>query len=149
MNDDTAFPRGYEAPPALLAGRVIPADRGEGFRPVVHADTPPEEAESGWGLRLVDKLADDWGVVAGHGSWVWFELRRRRDQAPAARSTRRSERTGIPGGSVDSSNRRSASSNRPRRLSDIPDCHTHNAEFGSSASPSSYNRSASSCSPVT
>lgn len=65
-------------------------DRGEGFRPVVHADTPPEEAESGWGLRLVDRLADDWGVVPGSGSWVWFELLRDPREAAQPSATHRS-----------------------------------------------------------
>jgi anti-sigma regulatory factor (Ser/Thr protein kinase) len=91
--------------------RVDVVDRGDGFRP--RAQLPRDGAESGWGLPLVAELADDWGVVPGHGSWVWFELRREPAQAPAGRSTRRSARTGTSGGSVDASNRRSASS--PRR----------------------------------
>jgi anti-sigma regulatory factor (Ser/Thr protein kinase) len=88
--------------------RVDVVDRGDGFRP--RAAFPPPGAESGWGLPLVAELSDDWGVVAGHGSWVWFELRRERAQAPAEASTRRSERNGRSGASVDSSKRRRAQS---------------------------------------
>lgn len=77
-----------------LRGDVL--DHGQGFRPrVAPVDT---EAEDGWGLRLVDELADEWGVVPGEGSWVWFELAR---AAPdQGRSTRRSSRTGTGGGST-------------------------------------------------
>jgi anti-sigma regulatory factor (Ser/Thr protein kinase) len=86
-------------------------DRGEGFRPRVTTGDPGE-AESGWGLRLVDQLADDWGVVPGSGSWVWFELFRDPRELAQPRSTRRSDRTGTSGGSVDWSNRINASAPR-------------------------------------
>ncbi|MFE2107632.1 hypothetical protein ACFXAF_17440 [Kitasatospora sp. NPDC059463] len=37
---------------------------------------PKGEAESGYGLGLVDTLASRWGVdLAALGKWVWFELR--------------------------------------------------------------------------
>ncbi|MFE6869947.1 ATP-binding protein [Kitasatospora sp. NPDC057692] len=37
---------------------------------------PKGEAESGYGLGLVDTLAPRWGVdLAALGKWVWFELR--------------------------------------------------------------------------
>ena len=37
-----------------------------------------EESESGWGLFLVDRLSDDWGVIddAAGLQRVWFEIRR-------------------------------------------------------------------------
>jgi anti-sigma regulatory factor (Ser/Thr protein kinase) len=35
-------------------------------------------AGGGWGLRLVDALADRWGVAHDHGTRVWFELDRPR-----------------------------------------------------------------------
>jgi anti-sigma regulatory factor (Ser/Thr protein kinase) len=47
------------------------ADRGPGFAP-----RPPErdlEDPSGWGLFLVDRLADRWGVATGEETRVWFE----------------------------------------------------------------------------
>jgi len=47
-------------------------DGGPGFVPVY----PPEPGErSGWGLCLVDRLAERWGVaVGGVGTKVWAEL---------------------------------------------------------------------------
>lgn len=52
--------------------RVEVADEGPGFRPEI----PPEEPgrAGGWGLRLVDELADRWGVAESDGSRVWFEI---------------------------------------------------------------------------
>ena len=46
-------------------------DRGEGFTPVVGKGPPTEDG--GWGLHLVDQLADAWGIRSG-GADVWFEL---------------------------------------------------------------------------
>lgn len=39
---------------------------------------PGEESESGWGLFLVDRLSDDWGVIDDDAGYqrVWFEIRR-------------------------------------------------------------------------
>jgi anti-sigma regulatory factor (Ser/Thr protein kinase) len=52
------------------------ADAGPSFDP----DEVEEEAEAddtGWGLFLVQRLANSWGVKAERGSKrVWFELRR-------------------------------------------------------------------------
>jgi anti-sigma regulatory factor (Ser/Thr protein kinase) len=84
--------------------RIDVLDRGAGFRPRVAKPDP--EREDGRGLQLVDEFADDWGVVPGPGSWVWCELAR--EAADQLASTRRSARTGTPGGSVDSSKRRRA-----------------------------------------
>jgi anti-sigma regulatory factor (Ser/Thr protein kinase) len=51
------------------------ADEGPGFDP---ADTkPPGHERPGWGLFLVERLADRWGVNhVGRSTKVWFELRR-------------------------------------------------------------------------
>jgi anti-sigma regulatory factor (Ser/Thr protein kinase) len=35
--------------------------------------SPTPGAHGGWGLRIVDELADDWGVVEG-STKVWFRL---------------------------------------------------------------------------
>lgn len=45
-------------------------DQGSGF-----VRTPPEVKRDagGWGLQLVDRLADRWGVATG-STHVWFEL---------------------------------------------------------------------------
>lgn len=53
--------------------RVEVKDSGRGFRA---ADPMPfDEGASGWGLYLVDRLADRWGVERD-GPWtdVWFEV---------------------------------------------------------------------------
>ena len=52
--------------------RVEVADRGQGFTP----SAPPIDPSrpSGWGLYLVEELAEDWGVDPGPPTRVWFEL---------------------------------------------------------------------------
>lgn len=54
--------------------RVEVHDPGRGFE-VGDAPTDPERA-SGWGLFLVETLADRWGVERQAGTHVWFELDR-------------------------------------------------------------------------
>jgi anti-sigma regulatory factor (Ser/Thr protein kinase) len=55
--------------------RVTVSDEGKGFLP------RPRSAEmdvpGGWGLVLVDQVADRWGVVNDNGSRVWLEIDRR------------------------------------------------------------------------
>jgi anti-sigma regulatory factor (Ser/Thr protein kinase) len=55
--------------------RIEVRDRGEGFEPRI--PVPTLYQGSGWGLYLVDQLADAWGVdqANGGGTTVWFELR--------------------------------------------------------------------------
>ena len=53
--------------------RVAVTDSGAGFRPA----TPPRpdaDRPAGWGLYLVDRLADRWGVTSDGETRVWFEL---------------------------------------------------------------------------
>jgi anti-sigma regulatory factor (Ser/Thr protein kinase) len=57
--------------------RVTVSDDGPGFEPP--ASPPPDDADAGWGLFLVEQLADTWGVGEG-GQGVWFEIRRDRGQ---------------------------------------------------------------------
>jgi anti-sigma regulatory factor (Ser/Thr protein kinase) len=52
--------------------RVEVRDEGRGFKPRVR--TADSDLESGWGLYLVDELADEWGVEPGVQNCVWFEL---------------------------------------------------------------------------
>lgn len=54
--------------------RVEVAHPGNGFE---HDPEPPApEATGGWGLLLVDRIADRWGMTNGTGGTsVWFELR--------------------------------------------------------------------------
>jgi anti-sigma regulatory factor (Ser/Thr protein kinase) len=57
--------------------RVEVVDPGSGFVP----GRPTEGDERGWGLFIVDSLADEWGVEAGDRTTVWFEIMRApRDQ---------------------------------------------------------------------
>jgi serine phosphatase RsbU (regulator of sigma subunit)/anti-sigma regulatory factor (Ser/Thr protein kinase) len=57
------------------AVRVEVADNGDGFEPPPRPDEPLE-SPSGWGLYLVDRLAQRWGVDNEDGASVWFELKR-------------------------------------------------------------------------
>ena len=49
-------------------------DHGAGFE--VSGSPQPGDA-SGWGLFMVDRLADRWGVQTNGDTHVWFELSRR------------------------------------------------------------------------
>jgi anti-sigma regulatory factor (Ser/Thr protein kinase) len=52
------------------------ANPGGGFEP---RPSGPEDSDTGWGLFLVDRLSDEWGVTQGSGAdyqRVWFELSR-------------------------------------------------------------------------
>ncbi len=49
------------------------SDEGPGFTP---ARSRTEQDSAGWGLYLIDRLADRWGLVReGNKTRVWFELR--------------------------------------------------------------------------
>ncbi len=52
--------------------RIEVTDGGHGFEPLVREVHP--QRESGWGLFIVDQLADRWGVETGHSFRVWAEL---------------------------------------------------------------------------
>jgi anti-sigma regulatory factor (Ser/Thr protein kinase) len=53
--------------------RVEVHDPGTGF--VLRAPEPDPARASGWGLYLVEELADRWGMEgAGPGTQIWFEL---------------------------------------------------------------------------
>jgi serine/threonine-protein kinase RsbW len=53
--------------------RLEVVDHGPGFSPEPTAGRADEPG--GWGLFLVDSLADDWGVDASEGTRVWLEMR--------------------------------------------------------------------------
>ena len=57
--------------------RVQVSDPGVGFEHTPR-DQPLDE-EGGWGLVLIESMAEDWGVEHGERTRVWFEL-----AAPAA-----------------------------------------------------------------
>jgi anti-sigma regulatory factor (Ser/Thr protein kinase) len=52
--------------------RVEVHDPGSGFRP--RKPVPDPARPSGWGLYLVEELADRWGVDSDHTTLVWFEV---------------------------------------------------------------------------
>jgi anti-sigma regulatory factor (Ser/Thr protein kinase) len=52
--------------------RVEVADGGAGFEPKPRDDD--RTRPGGWGLYLVDELADRWGVARNHLTCVWFEM---------------------------------------------------------------------------
>ena len=52
--------------------RVEVIDRGPGF----DAFATPEPEYGGFGLYLVDKLADRWGVETKEATLIWFEMRK-------------------------------------------------------------------------
>jgi anti-sigma regulatory factor (Ser/Thr protein kinase) len=47
-------------------------DNGRGFEPRRRRDG--QSKASGWGLYLVERLADRWGVMRNHLTRVWFEI---------------------------------------------------------------------------
>ena len=57
--------------------RVEVSDDGPGFEPPV--EPPPDDADKGWGLFLVEQLADSWGVAEDRKG-VWFQIRRDRGE---------------------------------------------------------------------
>ena len=51
--------------------RIEVRDSGPGFEPPAAA--PPDDADEGWGLFLVEQLADEWGVNSERQA-VWFQI---------------------------------------------------------------------------
>jgi anti-sigma regulatory factor (Ser/Thr protein kinase) len=54
--------------------RVEVRDEGPGF--TAAGSETERDPGSGWGLFLVDELADEWGIESGVQNCVWFELTR-------------------------------------------------------------------------
>ena len=52
--------------------RIEVTDRGAGFDPGQRSDRHGQA--SGWGLMLVERLADRWGVRRREGTCVWLEI---------------------------------------------------------------------------
>jgi anti-sigma regulatory factor (Ser/Thr protein kinase) len=53
--------------------RVEVADPGKGFEPEPRTDDGASRP-GGWGLYLVDRIADRWGIVRNRMNRVWFEI---------------------------------------------------------------------------
>jgi len=63
-----------DAGPNRVRAEIV--DQGSGFEPQTRATREMTVAdEGGWGLHLVETLADKWGVYEG-STHVWFEIRR-------------------------------------------------------------------------
>lgn len=56
--------------------RIEVENHGPGFEPDLPTSTT--RRDSGWGLLLVDRLADRWGVITSRTTTVWFEIDRGR-----------------------------------------------------------------------
>ena len=54
--------------------RVEVGEDGPGFDPSALPE-PSLERVGGWGLHLVNRLSDRWGVVRNERNLVWFEVR--------------------------------------------------------------------------
>ena len=52
--------------------RVVVSDPGDGF--LMEPRLPIASESSGWGLYLVDRIADRWGVSTKDRNGVWFEI---------------------------------------------------------------------------
>ena len=55
----------------LARGEV--RDRGPGFEPP-HEPAPKPDLAGGWGLYIVNRIADRWGVAKTGSKSVWFEI---------------------------------------------------------------------------
>jgi anti-sigma regulatory factor (Ser/Thr protein kinase) len=72
-------PRGSDATVSLVLAtsrggvRVEVRDSGPGFEPPSRRTEPLRD---GFGLALLDQLADRWGVTVDRGTSVWFEIDR-------------------------------------------------------------------------
>ncbi len=63
--------------------RVEVRDAGDGFEQ--QPRSAGHDVASGWGLHLVERLSDAWGVGRGAGTTVWFEMSRAAAQRPSLR----------------------------------------------------------------
>jgi anti-sigma regulatory factor (Ser/Thr protein kinase) len=59
--------------PAAGSLTVVVADDGPGFVPVAQPGSIVDR-EGGFGLPLLDTLAEAWGSGNGADAWVWFEV---------------------------------------------------------------------------
>jgi anti-sigma regulatory factor (Ser/Thr protein kinase) len=69
VGEDDSIMLGVKIADAIV--RVEVRDSGPGFDPPPTA--PPDDADEGWGLFLVEQLADEWGVERERQA-VWFQI---------------------------------------------------------------------------
>jgi anti-sigma regulatory factor (Ser/Thr protein kinase) len=65
---------GLSVQTAITTVRVEVSDPGPGFEPDRHSGA--SDPSSGWGLLLVERLSDRWGVKRSDLTSVWFEIDR-------------------------------------------------------------------------
>ena len=65
---------GLSVQTAITRLRVEVSDAGRGFEPDGHAAA--SDGASGWGLLLVERMSDRWGVKQNDLTRVWFEIDR-------------------------------------------------------------------------
>jgi anti-sigma regulatory factor (Ser/Thr protein kinase) len=70
---DPSEPVGFLASFGERTIRVTVSDAGNGFTP---RPRDPARSQDGYGLYLLEKVADRWGVDSRGGTKVWFELAR-------------------------------------------------------------------------
>ncbi len=63
-----------EVRPTSAGVRASVSDQGPGFVPSPR--TRAVDEPGGWGLELVERMAERWGVERAEGTSVWFELAR-------------------------------------------------------------------------
>lgn len=71
IDPDQTLVLDVRATPALLTVRLRqPTQARDGRGPSAPAALP----EGGWGLMIVERLTDRWGIVPGPPGEVWFEI---------------------------------------------------------------------------
>jgi anti-sigma regulatory factor (Ser/Thr protein kinase) len=56
--------------------RIEVTDNGDGFEPPATFAPKRDDSPGGWGLALVDQLADRWGIDFSHSTRIWCEFDR-------------------------------------------------------------------------
>jgi anti-sigma regulatory factor (Ser/Thr protein kinase) len=54
--------------------RIEITDNGNGFEPPATFTPKRDHSPGGWGLVLVDQLADRWGIDFSHSTHIWCEF---------------------------------------------------------------------------
>jgi anti-sigma regulatory factor (Ser/Thr protein kinase) len=73
VGDDAAIEIDFDVAARTVRVSVIDAGPGFDFRKILHTSL---EEPGGWGLFLVEELADRWGIDDSPPHRVWFEIDR-------------------------------------------------------------------------
>ena len=74
--------------------RIEVYDEGPGFDPI--AEARRQHDVGGYGLKLVDMIANRWGISKGARARVWFEIDRHDEQIPWGAASTAEKRFGGP-----------------------------------------------------